>query len=441
MLLVLGVLVAVSLLGGSIALRIQRRAFDDLYDQIGRQVSSVSLQSVKHDMLESDLTGVKESLIALVDDELILSASIVSRTGVVWASDRFETIGTKIRIGHTLETISTTTTLLAIEERDAGSVLHVSQPIFNETSCEGCHDSSIRVLGAIDVEIDRALVDEAGRTQTISMLVIVAVAVALLGLAIYFIFRTTIVRPFSTLIGELQSKGEEKDRLLAADRLASLGEMTAGIAHEVNNPLAAILLYSELANQAALPPAVKRDLRVIRAEAKRASNIMKDLLTYSRKTRPVTRRIDVHKTLRKVLDMRQYQEHVRNIDIRVKLTDGPLQVRGNAAQLTQVFMNIIVNAEEAVESSDDKRIIVSTETDGEWTRISIADSGGGVSEEHLAQLFVPFFSTKPTGKGTGLGLAICHGIATAHGGLIRAENNDIGGATFVVELPLAKSRQ
>ncbi len=101
-------------------------------------------------------------------------------------------------------------------------------------------------------------------------------------------------------------------------------------------------------------------------------------------------------------------------------------------------MNLIVNAEEAVENSDDKRILVTTETDSEYVRISIADSGVGIPEENLPRLFVPFFSTKPIGKGTGLGLATCQGIVIAHGGLVRAENNDMGGATFIVELPLAK---
>lgn len=136
--------------------------------------------------------------------------------------------------------------------------------------------------------------------------------------------------------------------------------------------------------------------------------------------------------------MRRYQQHVRNIDIEVDISDSLLRVHGNAVQLTELFMNLIVNAEEALENSDDKRIVVTAETDGEKVRISIADSGIGIPEENLTQVFVPFFSTKPTGKGTGLGLSTCHGIVTAHGGLIRAENNEMGGASFIVELPLAK---
>ncbi len=237
---------------------------------------------------------------------------------------------------------------------------------------------------------------------------------------------------------DITERKHMEERAQQSQILASLGEMTAGIAHEVNNPLAAILLYSELVAQADAPAAVQKDIRVIRNEARRASKIMKDLLTYSRKAAPIMRQLDIHKTIKKVVDMRRYQESVRNIDTDVRLADGPLRSRGSASQLTQVFMNLIVNAEESVEKSDDKRIVVTTETLGEVVRISIADSGGGIRQENLGRVFTPFFSTKPVGKGTGLGLATCHGIVTAHGGQIRAENNDMGGATFIVELPLAK---
>ncbi len=227
-----------------------------------------------------------------------------------------------------------------------------------------------------------------------------------------------------------------EEKLQQSQLLASMGVMTAGIAHEVNNPLSAILLYSELVAKAEAPAQVKKDIRVIRSEARRASNIMGDLLTYSCKAEPITRRQDIHRILRKVLRMRQYQQQVSNIQMSADLASGSLRVAANTSQLTQLFMNLIVNAEEALEDSDDKRIIVTTRSTGKKVRISIADSGPGIPEEHLNKVFVPFFSTKSIGKGTGLGLATCHGIITAHGGQIRVENNDMGGATFVVELPL-----
>ncbi len=228
-----------------------------------------------------------------------------------------------------------------------------------------------------------------------------------------------------------------EEQLRRSELLASLGETTAGIAHEVSNPLAAILLYSELVGSAGLPSEARKDLKVIRGEAKRAAGIMRELLAYARKAGPSARRLDVNRTIRKVLKMRRYQEHVRNIEVTTNLASEPLSVRGDAGQLAQVFMNLVVNAEDALGEASAKRIIVTSEISGEWARISITDNGTGIPEEHLAQVFFPFVSTKPAGKGTGLGLSTCYGIVTAHKGRVHAENNAMGGATFVVELPLA----
>ena len=244
------------------------------------------------------------------------------------------------------------------------------------------------------------------------------------------------VTGFLGIARDVTDRNRIEEQLRHSQTMTSIGEMTAGIAHEVNNPLSAILLYSELVAKAEAPAQVKKDIRVIRGEAKRASNIMKDLLTYSRKAEPITRRQDIHRILRKVLNMRQYQQEVRNIEMSADLASGSLRVAVNTSQITQVIMNLIVNAEEALEDSDDKRIVVTTRSTGKKVRISIADSGSGIPEQHLEKVFLPFFSTKSIGKGTGLGLATCHGIVTAHRGLIRAENNDMGGATFIVELPL-----
>jgi two-component system NtrC family sensor kinase len=151
--------------------------------------------------------------------------------------------------------------------------------------------------------------------------------------------------------------------------------------------------------------------------------------------------MDLHKVLKKVIDMRRYTEMVRNIDITFDLHDEPLHVVGNSSQLTQLLMNLILNAEEALEETNGGNISITTRVDEDWAKISITDNGPGIPQENLQQIFYPFFTTKPIGKGTGLGLSTCYGIVTAHKGLIRAERNKMGGATFVVELPLAKTRK
>ena len=219
--------------------------------------------------------------------------------------------------------------------------------------------------------------------------------------------------------------------------LATLGEMMAGIAHEVNNPLGSILLYSELVSMADVPPQVKRDLRVIRNEAKRAARTMTDLLAYGRQMDPRARRVDLHKVLTRVLNMRRYAERVQNIAVTTRFRDGALYVRGSTSQLAQLFMNLVLNAEEALGASKAGNVVITTQREGGWARVSVADDGVGIPEEDLDRVFYPFFTTRGAGRGAGLGLSVCYGIVISHGGLIRARSNDMGGATFTVELPLA----
>jgi signal transduction histidine kinase len=255
-------------------------------------------------------------------------------------------------------------------------------------------------------------------------------------------------RSFSVIevMRDITERKEAEDRekrlqeeLYLSSRLASIGELAAGVAHEVNNPLGIILLYSETLMASDVSPHVKRDLRVVRDEAKRATKIMKDLLTYGRKAKSQMRRLDLHGVLKKVLDMRRYEEKVQNISVATNFHSGPLYVQGNSSQLVQVFINLVLNAEEAVRKAKSGNIVVTTGKRGRRAEVSVADDGPGIMKGNLSQVFHPFFTTKRVGEGTGLGLSTCYGIITNHGGLIHVENNKMGGATFTVELPLVKA--
>jgi two-component system NtrC family sensor kinase len=166
---------------------------------------------------------------------------------------------------------------------------------------------------------------------------------------------------------------------------------------------------------------------------------MSTLLTYSKSTTIYNRRLNINRTVKKVLDIRQYRQKVRNITVGVTLPESPLYVKGDSSQLVQVLMNILMNAEEAVKDRDSAEINISLAGDDKWVRISVADNGCGIPEENLDQVFHPFFTTKKVGDGTGLGLSTCYSIVTSHNGLIHAENNDSGGATFSIELPRIKT--
>lgn len=236
---------------------------------------------------------------------------------------------------------------------------------------------------------------------------------------------------------DISERRRMEKQLHQTQLLASLGEMTAGIAHEVNNPLGGILLFSELMMKSNVPRQMKKDLRVIHGEAKRAARIMTDLLTFSLGSISEKRRSNLHRIINKVLEMRRYSHSVQNISVSTNLNKTPVYINCDSSQLKHAFMHLVLNAEEALQKQSSGHIVITTQKYGEWIRISIADDGPGIAEEHLHHIFHPFYTTKQTGDGTGLGLSTCHGIITTHGGLIHAENNKMGGATFTVELPMS----
>ena len=229
---------------------------------------------------------------------------------------------------------------------------------------------------------------------------------------------------------------ELAEQLRHTQLLGSLGQMTAGIAHEVGNPLSSIVLYSEVAMREDIPRQTRKDLQTIHGEAQRAGRLMKDLLAYSRKLEPVKRKVDLLGVIERVVDLRKYQLQVQDINVTLEGPDEPVYIKADMNQLAQVFMNIILNAEEALRASAGGNIRVEVKLVDDWVNVSVADDGPGIPKENLEKIFLPFFTTKKVGEGTGLGLSICYGIVTAHGGLINCENGAEGGAIFTIRLPL-----
>jgi C4-dicarboxylate-specific signal transduction histidine kinase len=221
------------------------------------------------------------------------------------------------------------------------------------------------------------------------------------------------------------------------DRLASIGEMAAGIAHELNNPLTSITMLSQILVKNDMPQEDKEDLLSISNEAKRAAAVVKNLLTFARKYKSEKKPEQINRVLEDVLKLRSYEHRVNNIRIDARLDAGLPEVEIDYFQMQQVFLNLVLNAEQAMfEAHRQGLLSIITQRVNNHVRAIVKDNGPGITKENLHKLFSPFFTTKEVGKGTGLGLSISYGIVSNHGGRIYAESEPGRGATFIVELPV-----
>jgi PAS domain S-box-containing protein len=253
-----------------------------------------------------------------------------------------------------------------------------------------------------------------------------------------------VIRLFGTVQDITERKRQEEERrqleqkAQLTSRLASVGEMAAGIAHEINNPLTSVIGYSQLlSGRKDITEDVKADLKAIDEGAQRVAGIIKRLLTFARQSKPERAFVNINDLITNTLDLRAYHLRTNNIKVTTKLaTDLPLTT-ADPAQLQQVFLNIIVNAETAMTQANGRgKLLVKTEEVNGTIRISFKDNGSGIAKKNLERIFDPFFTTREVDQGTGLGLSICHGIIAEHKGKIWAESTLGRGATFMVELPI-----
>jgi PAS domain S-box-containing protein len=239
------------------------------------------------------------------------------------------------------------------------------------------------------------------------------------------------------IIRDVSERKQMEEQLMIADRLASVGELASGIAHEINNPLTGVVGFSQLLMNEKLPEPVKNDIATINKEAKRAAEVIKNLLIFSRKHQPEIRPIDINEIIKNVLSLRAYEHKINNVHVMLFLAPNLPKAIGDYYQIQQVFINLITNAEYSMlKANNGGNLAISTsKTAAEKIRITFSDDGIGISKEHLNHIFDPFFTTKDVGKGTGLGLSICHGIITKHNGTIACESKNQNGASFIIELP------
>lgn len=228
-----------------------------------------------------------------------------------------------------------------------------------------------------------------------------------------------------------------RERLFQSEKMASVGQLVSGVAHEINNPLAGIMGFSQLMLARSLDADARKAVTTIYGEAERASKIVQNLLSFARRRGTERTLVDINDTIRRVLELRDYDIKVNNINVVSSLDPALPPVYADASQIQQVLLNLITNAEHAVRGGASPTVWIDTEHLSNTVRLTIADSGPGVSPEYLRKVFDPFFTTKPVGEGTGLGLAITYGIVEEHAGRIAVTNRSGAGAQFTIELPVA----
>jgi PAS domain S-box-containing protein len=238
------------------------------------------------------------------------------------------------------------------------------------------------------------------------------------------------------IFDDVTERANLEQKLVQADKLSSIGLLAAGVAHEVNTPLAVISTYAQmLSKQMQGDDSKSKILEKIAKQTFRASEIVNSLLNFSRTSKAEMEDLDLNRVIRETVQLIEPQLIHAGVSVELRQEPNPPPVRANSNKMQQVFLNLFLNARDAMETGG--RLIVTTRTDGDSLKIDVADTGKGIPQEDLPRIFDPFFTTKVAKKGTGLGLAVSYGIVREHGGTIDVTSQPGEGTVFHLDLPLA----
>jgi PAS domain S-box-containing protein len=242
---------------------------------------------------------------------------------------------------------------------------------------------------------------------------------------------------FEGIAKDITHRKKMQEQLLQAERLASLGELSAGVAHEVNNPLGMILGYTQLLLRTEPKDTQNfNDLKIIEKHARNCKVIVEDLLNFARSSETQKGVLNVNDLLSEVISVVDHQFKLDNITIETKLDTSVPTLYADGEKLKQVFMNLLMNAKQAIEAKGQIEIITDHDSSRNEVSITVVDTGSGIPPEVQEKIFDPFFTTKPTGQGTGLGLSVSYGIIKDHHGEIFVQSIPGKGSTFTITLPV-----
>jgi len=468
-------------------------------DQLSKGITSATW----HAMLDDHREAAYQVMQTIAEKQGIDRIRMFNRSGQVMYSTRGDD-----RTG-TVANFDLRSRVRVFYAADGRRRLEMVTPIYNERSCSEAechaHPAGVKVLGVLDLALNLESVDHEMAGMKARVLVVTAVEISLISLFIIFFTRHFLGRPIDKLIAgtkavsqmdldepidivgsseeldelarsfdvmrerlktalaeinqftqKLESKVEERTeqlkaaqkKLVQSDRLASLGQLSASVAHEINNPVSGVLnlamLMQRMLKDDGVPlervPDFRKYLSQVVSETSRVGRIVSDLLAFSRRGKPQRAPADLNRIVRMTLSLVQHKLKLSNVEVVATLRDDLPPAPCDASQIQQVVLNLVLNAAEATQNKFvDKhqgRVTIETYAAEGMVWLTVADNGEGIPPENLVRIFDPFFTTKSDGKGVGLGLAVSYGIIQAHGGDIEVKSKVGEGSTFAVSLPL-----
>jgi two-component system, NtrC family, sensor kinase len=492
------IVIIVAAVSGLVNVNTEERQLQDALILGADQLSKAITSATWHAMLDDDREAAYEVMRTIAEKQGIDRIRIFNRAGQV----RFSTTAEE---RNPLTAIDLSHRVVISTGSGGRRRLEMVTPIYNEGSCSqaACHahPAGVKELGVLDVALDLGIVDREVASVKFRVLLVTAVEIALISLFIIYFTRRFLDRPIGQLIKackrvsqmeldqplgsldsseelgdlarsfdrmrerlrgalaeinqftlNLESKVEERTRelqaaqkkLLQSDRLASLGQLSASVAHEINNPVSGVLnlsmLMQRMLKEDGIPPGRLEEFRKylgqVTSETTRVGRIVSDLLAFSRRSKPQRAPADLNRLVTGTLSLVQHKMRLNNVDVVTALADQLPAAQCDAQQIQQVILNLVLNAAEATQTRANRQVRVETSAGAGAVRLAVSDNGEGIPPENLAKIFDPFFTTKSEGKGVGLGLAVSYGIVHAHGGEIEVKSTAGEGTTFVVTFPL-----
>ena len=462
----------------------QKKALISQVEHNANQLSETVKSSTKYDMLLNQRDRIHRIIDSIGQQEGIEKVRIFNKEGeIIYSSDKKE-INTMVdkraeacyvchSSGQPLKGVSIRARTRFFSNQGKNETLGIINPINNEPGCwqADCHAhlENQKVLGVLDVTMSLDEVTREIRANQMKMVLFAVSAIVAISVILWFFVQKFVGKPVHRLAeatnivssGNLDYKikvsgkdelshlaksfnemtrklYEAQRKVYQSEKLASLGRLAAGVAHEINNPLTGVLTYSSfLLKRCADNPDHKKDLEVIVRETKRCREIVKGLLDFARQEAPKKSNVSINDVVNQTVSILDNQFNLQNISIQINLTGNLPVIWADANQLQQVLINLLVNAADAIGSKGGKIHIVTRAdklNEKDAVLIEVTDSGKGISEENLTKIFEPFYSTKGQ-KGTGLGLAIAWGIIGKHNGKIDVISEVGKGTTFTLRLP------